>query len=309
MAVSKPDFKYDFVAKGQVDIGRRRSSNQDEIMEFPESRFFGVSDGMGGLLHGGLTSELIKDQMEKIMSLAHEELAEDYTPQNAGNILKSKIRELNEKIYELGKEHGRNSYGATLSGVWLVDNCAVFINIGDSRGYMVRKGKIHQITKDHNLAAYLVGRGEITEEESRNHPASSRLLKFMGMTPPASPEIFIEEIMAGDELLIASDGLFGMLYDKEIEEILNAKKDCRESDIEQVLQKLTDAANEQGGKDNIGMVYVVICGRDKEQGEKNERQGERKGHKEEREIKEMKDMEGAKEAREDGNEMPEEREE
>jgi serine/threonine protein phosphatase PrpC len=244
------NFDYTFSVDGGVDIGKKRSLNQDEIILLSDNLFFAVSDGMGGFISGGETSQMIKEAFGEIMKVACEELSEAPSPQRAKEILKEKILSLNESIYTKGKESGPDSFGATLSGVWLIGDSAVFVNIGDSRGYIFMDNVLRQVTKDHNLADYLVEHGELTKEEARHHPSTSHLLKYIGMKPPATPDIFVEKLTPGCEMLLCSDGLYGMLEDEDIAKIL--------SENGQIIEKLINAANANGGKDNISVVHITV---------------------------------------------------
>ena len=244
-------FIYAFRYDSLVDIGNRRSSNEDEAIELPEQSFFAVSDGMGGLPEGGDTSKIIKERLlPLIMKNAMLDLQENVSPEHAGMILAEKVKTLNDIIYDLGNDYGEGRFGATLSGVWLVGDSAVFINIGDSRGYLYEDGNLSQVTKDHNVAAHLVERGELTKEEARNHPSSSRLLKYIGMPPPAVPDTFIMKVKPGSGILLCSDGMHGMLEDSEILSIISGGDDA--------AARLISAANENGGRDNISVVYITI---------------------------------------------------
>ena len=239
-------------AKGREDIGRRRASNQDEIVMLPDKNFYAVSDGMGALISGGETSQMVKLLLGEAINVSLTDLEEPYKPECIGKKLREIIIEVNNKIYEAGKDVGRDRFGATLSCVWIVGSNAIFANVGDSRGYMFANGQLRQVTKDHNLAAYLVDKGEITADEARNHPSSSRLLKYMGKMPPLVPDIFIEPLESSCEILLCSDGLYGMLDDKEIEAKLTENKS-------NIVDEFIDAANAAGGNDNISVIHIKIA--------------------------------------------------
>ena len=162
---------------------------------------------------------------------------------------------ISDTIYNAGNEGYRANYGATLSGVWLTGRHAIFVNLGDSRGYLLPrfKKKIRQITTDHNVAALMVEHGEITKEEARFHPASASLTRFAGMNIPATPDVFIREVRPGDRILLCSDGLHGMVDDARLPSILRSSgKPAR------VCRRLVEKANASGGRDNISVVYVKI---------------------------------------------------
>jgi serine/threonine protein phosphatase PrpC len=244
-------------AAALTDIGRCRSSNQDEVICCPESGFFAVSDGMGGLRNGGETSALIAQTLPGLIRKAAETLDEPLTPERAAVILEEQVRALSDQIAESLNKGKWSDYGATLSGVWLVGDKAVFVNIGDSRGYLLGyyTRQIRQITKDHNVAARLVDLGRLSPEEARNHPSSSRLTSFVGISPPARIETFIEPVSRGDRILLCSDGLYGMIEDDRLSKLLRSFKSA-----ERVTSNLVDAANAAGGRDNIAAVYIKIVG-------------------------------------------------
>jgi len=248
-------FKYRFKSAGLVDMGKKRSSNQDEIICCPELGFFAVSDGMGGLTDGGKTSEMIKKVMPYMIAQTATELKTKLSPDFAAELLEEQVRLISDSIYDTANKDGHIGFGATFSGLWLVDEYAVFINLGDSRGYFLSRYKknIKQITRDHNVAAIMVEQGELTKEEAKNHPSSSRLTAFVGMPSPAAPEVFTEKVIPGDRLLLCSDGLHGMVEDERLPRILRSSKSP-----DKVCKRLIDEANAAGGRDNISAVYVKI---------------------------------------------------
>ena len=246
---------FDLRYAGLVDMGRTRTSNQDEIILCPEQGFFAVSDGMGGLRDGGKTSAMIKQVLPEMMGEALQELSAKFSLEYAQELLKNSAALLSDSIYEAGNEGRSIEYGATLCGVWLIGQHAVVVNIGDSRAYHYQKRTktFSQVTKDHNIAALLVESGELTREEAKHHLTSSRITRFMGMPQPALPDTFVLELEIGDCLLFCSDGLHGMLEDEKMNELLQSAPDT-----EAACRALIDAANEAGGRDNISAVVLQI---------------------------------------------------
>ncbi len=245
-------FDYTFKSSARLDIGRRRKANQDRVIECAESGLFGVSDGMGGLDAGGMASELIARELNAASIRDTLELTEyDEMIERAGDKLKALIHSINFEIFSAYNTNEYIAAGATLCVALLISDCALFLNIGDSRGYILKKSgtKLKPVTTDHNLAALLVEAGQLTREEARTHPSSSRLTRFMGMPEPCQFDIFVEKLDEGDMLLLCSDGLYGMLKEDEIARIMRGKNIC---------EKLTEAANNNGGLDNISCVVVEI---------------------------------------------------
>jgi serine/threonine protein phosphatase PrpC len=253
-----PLFKYAFQAAALVDIGQKRSSNQDEVITCPEQGFYAVSDGMGGLPNGGggVTSGMIKQVLPLMMHEAVSMLEGEPAPEHAAELLKQQVQMLSDNIYDTGNSERHTYFGATLSGVWLIGRHALFVNLGDSRGYLLPRFKknIRQVTTDHNLAAILVELGELSKEEARNHPSSSSLVQFAGMPAPAKPDVFVCEVRPGDRLLLCSDGLYGMVDDGRLPRLMRSAR--RSPD--KVCRNLIDEANACGGRDNISAVYLKI---------------------------------------------------
>ena len=249
-------FKYDFRAAGLVDIGKRRQSNQDEIIFEPEIGLFGVSDGMGGLENGGVASAFVKKGLPALLKGRQEEWKETpVSSEQAGEQLGECVRFLSDHLFKDGNTERFFRFGATVAGAMLHENKAIFVCLGDSRGYVLRKFKRRpeQITEDMNLAGIMVQAGEMTKEEALNSPLSSRLTAFVGMEAPATPAVFVTEVRPGDRILLCSDGLYGMVPERNIARILRSSKNP-----ERVCERLIEKANENGGRDNISAVYIRI---------------------------------------------------
>ncbi len=237
-----------------ADIGKRRSYNQDEVICCPEHGFFAVCDGMGGLPGGGDASRMVSSVLPGVIAQAKQDLSASVSAESVAAILKSYISTVSNNIYDTANQNGI-IFGSTLCGVWLVNDMAVFVNIGDSRAYLLPKYKrqLRQISQDHNAAALLVAEGEITKSQAVNHPSSSRLTRFLGMPSPAVPQTFIERVAPGDRILLCSDGLYGMVPEPNIKRIMRSSKSA-----DRVCKRLINAANEGGGRDNISAVYLRI---------------------------------------------------
>jgi hypothetical protein len=127
--------------------------------------------------------------------------------------------------------------------------------VGDSRAYLLRDGRLERLTDDHSMVADLVRHGSLTEEEARFHPQRSVITRALGSDPNMLADVFEVEGEPGDRLLLATDGLTGMLADDYISDILGA-----DPDPERTVHALVDAANRAGGYDNISVVVVDITG-------------------------------------------------
>lgn len=257
MIRNHPIFDYGYRFAGLVDAGKKRAVNEDEVICCPEHGFFAVSDGMGGLTSGGKTSDMVKQVMPGLIKNAYKDLSDDPAPDHAAALLMQQVAVISDSVFETGNRDGHFCFGATICGVWLVGDKAVFVNLGDSRGYYLPRYKktLNQITLDHNIAGILVERGELTKSEAKNHPASSRLTRFVGMETPSSAEAFIVDVQPGDRLLVCSDGLHGIAEEDRMRCLMRSSRSPKT-----VCRRLINEANANGGRDNISTVYIKITG-------------------------------------------------
>ncbi len=247
-------FQYEYKAAGLADIGKCRDSNQDEVILASGHGLFAVSDGMGGLTDGGTASQYVRQALPLVAETNIGEMKEADAVQ-AAEILRSYVQLISDRLYTQGNSPMNFRFGATVAGVLLHGDRAVFVGLGDSRGYLLPKYKKNpvQITDDMNIAGYLVRMGEMTKEEAKNSPASSRLTAFVGMPAPATPETRIVEVKPGDRILLCSDGLYGMVPEREMAKLMRSSENP-----EKVCRNLIDAANAYGGRDNISAVYIRV---------------------------------------------------
>jgi protein phosphatase len=162
------------------------------------------------------------------------------------------VREANRAVLAEASARGSNM-GTTLGVAVLKDGKAYIANVGDSRAYWIENGTIRQITEDHSLVAKLVSAGKLTKEEARTHPKSNLLYRTIGSESDVKVDTFEADLVPGGSLLLCSDGLWGEVPDEEIHHICKTSQ----SPVLAVLA-LIDAANRNGGKDNITAVVVNV---------------------------------------------------
>jgi len=237
-----------FKAVSCLDRGKKRESNQDNLFAEEGNSFFVVSDGVGSSLKGLETSEMVVDKLPKAVA---GKLAEGATIDDLPAILLNEVVALSNYIFELNPNKKDLEYGATVVCALVAGNKAIVAHLGDSRCYLVRNGKLEKKTNDHNMAGLLVKYGELTEDEAWGHPSCNNLLRFVGMKPRCEPEAAVIDILAGDMLILCSDGVHGMLKDKEIESVI-----AKNNSFETIAQDITNASNEAGGKDNISIIVI-----------------------------------------------------
>ena len=141
--------------------------------------------------------------------------------------------------------------GATVVLAMIKRRSAYIAHMGDSRAYLFRDNQLKQLTEDHSIVGILLRHGDITPEEATEHPAKGRLSRYVGMEGKVYPDVRSIAIKKEDRLLLCSDGLSGMLNDRNIAELL-----IMHPDPQAACKALADAANSAGGTDNITVVIV-----------------------------------------------------
>ena len=212
---------------------------------------FMIADGMGGHQSGEVASRLavetvsriLIDELLKAVILDHRPLSEN----DCSELLKAAFSEAQDRI--LQQVPGG---GTTLTLAVGIGNKFFSAHVGDSRLYKIDlEGKIHLQTKDHSLVKRLVDLGEISQQEASNHPQRNVLYKAIGQSDPFQPDIDQYHLQAGERLLICSDGLWGVLSDGVMEEIIKEIPD-----LDCLAVDLVNKANAGGGPDNISVILV-----------------------------------------------------
>ena len=236
-----------------TDIGRKRELNEDYIYASGQPigalpNLFIVADGMGGHKAGDYASMHTVDRFVEVIR----ELGEEHGVQDAIN---EAVTAANAYIYQRSRENSNLSgMGTTLVLASCIGNEAIVANIGDSRLYLVNDA-MTQITRDHSLVEEMVTLGGIDREMARNHPDKNIITRAVGVKEKVAADFFEVDLTKGDKLLLCSDGLTNMLRDEEIYQIIQDNKE-----LEQAAKALVDAANENGGRDNIAVVLVEPFG-------------------------------------------------
>ncbi len=234
-----------------TDPGKVRERNEDSVNIVKNSSneiLLAVADGMGGHKDGEVASSIalnhIATRFKSISSVGNKEDAIRWIQDN--------VKEANALIYKYVSLHEESSgMGTTLVLAILTKSFLLIGNIGDSSGYVIKKGKLHKVTVDHTLVNLLVKSGELSEEDAKNHPKKNVLMKALGATVDVEMDIFNVELGI-DGILLCSDGLTNMLDDESIEKVLNSN-----ITIDEKLEKLIFKANNRGGSDNISIAYLI----------------------------------------------------
>jgi PPM family protein phosphatase len=225
--------------------GRRRRHNEDAYVVQPP--LFAVADGMGGAKAGEVASALAADAVQ--------ESGNDGESGEAR--VAALIEEANRRVFRRASEDREASGMGTTMTVALVEGDEVAIgHVGDSRAYLIRDGRLEQLTDDHSLVAELVRSGKLTPEEAETHPQRSVITRALGTEADVDVDTFSVRSAPGDLFLLCSDGLTSMVDD---ETILDAVERNR-ADFEEAAKALINAANRGGGEDNITVVFFEVDG-------------------------------------------------
>ncbi len=235
----------------QTDIGKARQENQDSFFVNPEIGLFIVSDGMGGHQGGALASGIIIEDLPVMIENVLDKLKSNRSVAIM-SMLKKVIAEQNRQLHLEGtSERGFKDMGATLV-VALLRNSRVFIaNVGDSRIYRLRNGRLAQLSHDHSVVSELIEKGQINSEEARHHIAAGVITQYIGMPERTRSYVRSFKLKENDRILLCTDGLNDMIDDKQITQILKT-----ESDPQTACKSLISAALEAGGFDNITTIII-----------------------------------------------------
>lgn len=236
----------------KTDIGRKRSLNQDTVYSCNVrignlDNLFIVADGMGGHKAGDYASAYT------VNAIAREvEANEDDKPIK---ILNEAIITANNEVHEKANENEDFAgMGTTVVAATICDNTLYVGNVGDSRLYVIDE-EITQITKDHSLVEEMVRLGEIKKEEARLHPDKNIITRAIGAEMDVAVDFFEVELKENDVVLMCTDGLSNMVEDSEILSVVRAN-----GNVKDAAEELIRVANQNGGKDNIGVVLIKFEG-------------------------------------------------
>lgn len=239
----------------RTDAGLRRSSNEDSYSTRPDIGLFIVADGMGGHVAGEVASRVA---VESMAAFIEETKAADqnrtwpfpFEPELSmeGNRLKAAFRLANRKIgAAIANSQDLRGMATTASALLHWNNNSCVAHIGDSRIYVLRDDDLLQLTQDHSWVEEQVRAGTLSPSAARQHPWRNVVTR--ALSGGEDPDIDVAEISPapGDRFLLCSDGLFGVVPDQTIAELLGD----RAASLEDICGRLIDAANAAGGPDNI----------------------------------------------------------
>ncbi|MCP4628034.1 MAG: serine/threonine-protein phosphatase [bacterium] len=238
-------------SSGRTDTGRVRSHNEDNFCILADRQVFVVADGMGGHNAGEVASQVAIETLSDYLSKKAIRKIKGNREEIRHFLIKG-FHDTNDVVMKMAQEdESRNGMGCTLvtgliDGDWL-HTC----HVGDARCYMADKQGLEQLTSDHSvIAAYeeKAGAGDTTEQK---RPPRQVITRAIGFPFSEDPEYHCRALRPGNRLLLCSDGLWSMVDDKQIHDILISAEAT-----EQASDTLVQKANEAGGTDNITAVVI-----------------------------------------------------
>jgi protein phosphatase len=238
-----------FSCAARTDVGVVRSGNEDSYLMASERGLFIVADGMGGHAAGEVASEMatriVAEKFRPARGMSDDELMAQ---------LVGAIRAANESIFQRTvTEVDKRGMGTTSTVLNLLPRRYLIGQVGDSRAYILRGGVLSQLTKDHSYVQEQVDAGKLTPEEARVHPYANVITRCVGSSSDVVPDLYFGTLEAGDLLLLASDGLTGMLEDEDVRQIVMSGLE-----LEEMVDALIAGANHRGGLDNVTTILVRI---------------------------------------------------
>jgi len=220
-----------------------------------------VSDGMGGALAGEVASKMAVETVSR--QFLDEDLDKTISPDNFNDSLVGKLYEAtvyaNHLIHQQGRSDPQfNGMGATFTGVGVTRRTVDFVQVGDSRAYLVRNGKIAQITKDQSLVQQLIDAKQISPEEAETHTLKNVILQALGAQNEIYPVPTRLTAQRDDILLLCSDGLSNKLGNADMQRIILNNI----NGLHLACAELVKLANERGGEDNITLILAKLLGSD-----------------------------------------------
>jgi serine/threonine protein phosphatase PrpC len=244
-----------------TDPGRVRDHNEDCIESRPSIGLYVLADGMGGYNAGevasGMATSLIADGLEEAWQPREiARMGREDSKSLSEKLIREQITRANSAIFTTSQNNPECAgMGTTLVVCQFYDNFLTVAHIGDSRLYRLRGDAMEQVTRDHSLLQEQLDSGLITPEEAKLSQNKNLVTRALGIDPSVDPEIHVHETRPDDIYLLCSDGLSDMVDDEEIRLTLITLR----QNLSLTAQQLIQAANDNGGRDNISAMLIRVA--------------------------------------------------
>jgi serine/threonine protein phosphatase PrpC len=237
-----------FETSGRSAIGLVRQGNEDSALV--SSQLIAVADGMGGHAAGEVASRIA---IQVLNSLAPTLTAAELDEDSVSDLLMHSLHSIDAGIAAVTEEEiEKRGMGTTLTALLIRDKEIALLHVGDSRCYRLRGNTLEQLSNDHTVIQELLDQGAISEAEAAEHPQRSMLTQALRGDGDVTPVLQVYEAKKGDRFLLCSDGLSGVLTEKEI------KIGLKKSDKEDAVKFLVDATYVNGAPDNVTVLIADI---------------------------------------------------
>ena len=239
-----------FETSARSAIGLVRQGNEDSA--FASAQLIAVADGMGGHAAGEVASRIAVKVLEKLApTLTAQEIDED----SVEDLLMHSLHSIDAEIAAVADEEiEKRGMGTTLTALLIRDNRIALLHVGDSRCYRLRGNTLEQLSNDHTVIQELLDQGAISQAEAADHPQRSMLTQALRGDGDVTPVLQMYEVKKGDRYLLCSDGLSGVLTDKEIKTLVKSQSP------HDAVSALIDATYINGAPDNVTVIVADITG-------------------------------------------------
>ena len=237
-----------FNTSARSAIGLVRQGNEDSAFVSPQ--LIAVADGMGGHAAGEVASRIAVQVLHRLTPTL---TATDIDEDSVSDLLMHSLHSIDEEIAAVAEEEiEKRGMGTTLTALLFRDNHIALLHVGDSRCYRLRGTALEQLSNDHTVIQELLDQGAISEAEAAEHPQRSMLTQALRGDGDVTPVLQVYEVKKGDRFLLCSDGLSGVLTEKEI------KIGLKKSDKDEAVKFLVDATYVNGAPDNVTVLIADI---------------------------------------------------
>ena len=237
-----------FETSARSAIGLVRQGNEDSAYLSPQ--LIAVADGMGGHAAGEVASRIAVQVLQRLTPTL---TATDIDEDSVSDLLMHSLHSIDAEIAAVAEEEiEKRGMGTTLTALLVREKSIALLHVGDSRCYRLRGGSLEQLSNDHTVIQELLDQGAISEAEAAEHPQRSMLTQALRGDGDVTPVLQVYEAKKGDRFLLCSDGLSGVLTEKEI------KIGLKKSEKDEAVKFLVDATYINGAPDNVTVLIADI---------------------------------------------------
>ncbi len=245
------------LASGATDVGRRRDHNEDAYLVDRSLGLFIVADGMGGHAGGGTASRLAVETIQESVRVARIARPDAFgatdgvESSSLPDVLRQSVEAACARIFQTAQDDPELAgMGTTVTAALVHGRLAFVAHVGDSRCYLLREGRIYQVSEDHSLVNEQLKAGTISAEEAKRSRFKNIITRSVGFEQQVQVDLMGVELESGDALVLCCDGLSNLVEDPEILRIVD------ESPVEAAPDRLVELANVRGGDDNITVIVI-----------------------------------------------------